>query len=94
MNLDTVIKQEAQSLIKSGAAAQAIDLLEKHLQQNDACDEAWLLLGNAYRKLENWKSAMDSYSKAMELNPESPARDAYNMIVDILNFYDIQRYNV
>lgn len=94
MNISADIKKQAQELIKVGASAQAVEVLKEYLQQNTECDEAWLLLGNAYRKSEDWKNAMDSYFKAMEINPESPAKDAYNMIVDILNFYDIQRYNV
>lgn len=94
MNISTEIKQKTQELIKAGSLAKAVEVLTEHLQQNEECDEAWFMLGNAYRKSEDWKNAMDSYAKAMEINPESPAKDAYNMIVEILNFYDIQRYNV
>lgn len=85
---------EIKQLIKDGCTAQALEFLEKHLNANPNDDEAWFLLGNAYRKTENWKGAMDAYYKAYEINPDSPARDAYEHIVQILNFYDIQRFNV
>lgn len=85
---------EIKQLIKDGCTAQALEFLERHLNANPNDDEAWFLLGNAHRKQENWKDAMDAYTKATELNPDSPARNTYEQIVQILNFYDIQRYNV
>ena len=94
MKISTEIKQQALELIKAGSLEKVVEVLKEYLKQNEGCDEAWLMLGNAYRRSEDWKNAMDSYAKAMEINPESPAKDAYNMIVEILNFYDIQRYNV
>ncbi len=89
MNLQNIKQQ-----IQSGSLAEAIEALNKYISEHPESDEAWLLLGNAYRKQENWKEAMDAYFKASELNPDSPARDAYDHIVQILNFYDIQRFNV
>ncbi len=86
--------QNIKQLIQSGSIAEAIEALNQYIKENHNSDEAWLLLGNAYRKQENWKDAMDAYTKATELNPDSPARHAYEQIVQILNFYDIQRYNV
>lgn len=86
--------QNIKQLIQSGSLAEAIEALNKYISEQPESDEAWLLLGNAYRKTENWKEAMDAYYKAYEINPDSPARDAYEHIVQILNFYDIQRYNV
>ena len=89
MNLQNIKQQ-----IQSGSIAEAIEALNQYIKENPNSDEAWLLLGNAYRKQENWKDAMDAYTKATELNPDSPARDAYEHIVQILNSYDIQRFNV
>ena len=89
MNLQNIKQQ-----IQSGSLAEAIEALNQYIKETPNSDEAWLLLGNAYRKTENWKEAMDAYYKAYEINPDSPARDAYEHIVQILNFYDIQRFNV
>lgn len=55
--------------------------------------EAFYLLGNAYRKQGDWQGALNSYQEAISRNPESPAVEARNMIMDILNFYNKDMYN-
>lgn len=55
--------------------------------------EAYYLLGNAYRKEGNWQGALNQYQEAIALNPESPARNAYDMVMDILNFYNKDMFN-
>ena len=37
--------------------------------------------------------ALNNYLEAMERNPESPAAHAYQMTMDILNFYNKDMYN-
>ena len=49
--------------------------------------------GNAYRKQGLWHEAMNSYTKAIELNPDSPAATARQMLDDIMNFYCKDMYN-
>ncbi len=88
------LKQHITSLIDGGNVAVAIEELEAYLLTSGNDDEAYMLLGNAYRKGENWEKAMNAYSRAVDINPNSPAKDAYNMILQILNFYDTDRYNV
>lgn len=44
-------------------------------------------LGNEYRRRGDWKHAIDNYLEAIELDPQSPAVEAKQMIDDILNFY-------
>ena len=56
-------------------------------------DEAYYLRGNAYRKQGNWQQALNNYQYAIDLNPESPAQHAYQMAMDILNFYNKDMYN-
>lgn len=90
----TGFKNHINALLSGGNADDAIKALEAYLQTSGNDDEAYLLLGNAYRKCENWEKAMNAYARASELNPDSPAKDAYNMILQILNFYDTDRYNV
>ncbi len=80
-------------LIYEGKTAEAISLLDGHLQQHPADDEAWLLRGNAYRKLGDNRQALNNYLRAVELNPDSPARQAHDMLMDILNFYHTDLYN-
>ena len=49
--------------------------------------------GNAYRKQGNWQEAINCYLKAIELDPESPAVEAKQMLDDIMNFYHKDYYN-
>ena len=37
--------------------------------------------------------ALNNYQKAIDLNPESPAADARQMVIDILNFFNKDMYN-
>lgn len=50
-------------------------------------------LGNEYRRRGDWKHAIDNYLEAIELDPQSPAVEAKQMIYDILNFYCKDIYN-
>ena len=43
--------------------------------------------------MANWRLALNSYSEAMELNPASPAKDAYDSVMEILEFYNHDLYN-
>ncbi len=79
--------------IFQGRIDEAIHLLDKYIQDHENPDEAYYLLGNAYRKKGDMRQALNNYLRAMEINPGSPAVQAYNMLIDILNFYDKDRYN-
>jgi len=75
-------------LINQGNIDKAIQELERFLQTNDTeKDDAYYLLGNAYRKLGDWQKALNNYQFAIELNPQSPALQARKMVMDIMNFY-------
>ena len=81
-------------LIQEGKLDLAINQLERQIQQGTSYDdELYYLLGNAYRKQGNWQLALNNYLEAMERNPESPAVHAYQMTMDILNFYNKDMYN-
>lgn len=49
--------------------------------------------GNAYRKQGSFHEAINCYIKAIELNPDSPAVEAKQMLDDIMNFYCKDMYN-
>lgn len=55
--------------------------------------EEWYQKGNEYRRLSDWKHAIDCYLEAIELDPDSPAVEAKRMLDDILNFYNKDAYN-
>lgn len=55
--------------------------------------EDWYNKGNKYRKQSNWQQAINCYMEAIELDPDSPAVEAKQMLEDILNFYNKDAYN-
>ena len=79
--------------IRTGELETAIEELSQYIQCNPTEDEPYYLLGNAYRKQGNWQMALNNYLEAMERNPESPAVQAHQMMMDILNFYNKDMYN-
>lgn len=80
-------------LIREGQLETAIEELSQYIQTNPTDDEPYYLLGNAYRKQGNWQLALNNYLEAIERNPESPAVQAHQMMMDILNFYNKDMYN-
>lgn len=82
-------------LISQGDVTKAIELLDEYLAAYapNQQDEAFYLRGNAYRKQGNWQQALNNYQYAIDLNPDSPAREAHRMVMDILNFYNKDMYN-
>ena len=53
----------------------------------------WYQKGNGYRQRGDWKHALDCYMEAIELDPQSPAVVAKEMLENILNFYNKDAYN-
>lgn len=80
-------------LIYEGRTDEAICLLDEYIKKSSSSDEAYYLRGNAYRKKGNFQQALNNYLTAMELNPDSPARQAHDALINILNFYHKDMYN-
>ncbi|MCR5078064.1 MAG: tetratricopeptide repeat protein [Prevotella sp.] len=55
--------------------------------------EEYFQLGNECRKKGDWQHALNNYMEAIELNPDSPAVEAKEMLENILNFYNKDAYN-
>ena len=49
--------------------------------------------GNRQRKQQNWSLALNAYEQATALDPDSPARAARQMLMDIMEFYCKDLYN-
>lgn len=80
--------------IDSGEIEEALRLLDElHAAQTVEPDVIFYLRGNAYRKKGDWQGALNNYLEAIALNPESPAVQARQMIMDILEFYNKDMYN-
>lgn len=80
-------------LISGGNIQEALRLLDDYLVHHKDSEEAWFLRGNAYRKIGETRLAINSYLEAIALNPQSPAQEAYNMMIKILDFYNKDMYN-
>ena len=80
-------------LIYEGRLDEAISLLDLYIEEYPADDEAWYLRGNAYRKKEDFRQALNNYLKAIELNPESPAAEAHDLLIRILDYNNNDIYN-
>ena len=87
------VLNEINDLIQNNNIEQAITALSSFIAYNQSCDEAYFLLGNAYCKKNAWREALNAYSQAMELNPDGPARMAYDHIIEILDFFHHDLYN-
>ena len=80
-------------LLNNNNTDKAIELLSLAIANNPHCDEAYVLLGNAHCKKNDWQQAMNAYCQAIELNPESPAVMAYKHLQEIMDFFNHDLYN-
>lgn len=87
--------ETARELLKADKPQQAIALLDTLLadEQDENKDEAYYLRGNAYRRSENWREAINNYTRAVELNPSSPALAMRSSCIEILNFFNKDMFN-
>lgn len=85
---------ECKRLLQEGEIEAVIKKIDILISSGEhPADELYYLKGNAYRKQQNWQQAINCYSEAVSINPESPAREARTMLLDILNFYHKDLYN-
>ncbi len=83
----------AERLLEEGHIDEAIAALEELLASDNANERAYYILGNAHRKRGDWQKAINNYLSALEINPESPAKNALEIANDILSFYNKDMYN-
>ena len=88
------MKQRITALLDAHKADEAIRLLQDFQAGGGAMDdELFYLLGNAWRKKGNWQMAMNNYLEAININPDSPAKQALDIANEILAFYNKDMYN-
>ena len=87
--------EKAKALLDENKIQEAIAFLESLVADSSTenKDVAYYVLGNAYRRGNNWQDAINSYSRAVELNPESPAKEMRANCIKILDFYNKDMYN-
>ena len=81
------------SLLDNNQPDAAIDLLLSIINNNNECEETYFLLGNAYSKKNQWRDAISSYCKAIDINPNSKAKIALTRLQEIMEFYNHDLYN-
>lgn len=92
--LMNTILENIKTMIKDGKIEEAKTALNRVIAENkEYSDIAYYLLGNACRKLGDWQGALNNYQTAIDINPDSPAKDAREMMMDILNFYNKDMFN-
>ncbi len=86
--------EELEKILYERGAEEAIAEANSYIASSAAdLDGAYYILGNAYRKKGDWQGAINNYLRAMEINPNSPAKQAYQMANDILDFFNKDMYN-
>lgn len=85
--------EEIKQMLAQSRVEDAVTSLSELIANNADDDQAHYLLGNAYAALGNWGKALTSYCRAMEINPDSPAAEAYRRAQEILDFYCHDLYN-
>lgn len=85
----------AKELLNSDKITEAIELLNRLIEDEDAHlkDEAYYVRGNAFRRGNNWREAINDYSRAIELNPDSPALAMRQGCIEILDFFNKDMFN-
>ncbi|MBR5074257.1 MAG: tetratricopeptide repeat protein [Bacteroidales bacterium] len=86
--------QDLEVILRDEGADRAIAEAKNYISsQKEDLDFAYYILGNAYRKKGDWQGAINNYLEAMAINPDSPAKQAYEMANDILDFFNKDMYN-
>ncbi len=84
---------DIKKMIADGEIDEAIAQLDQYLLEHPDADEAYFLRGNAYSKKNDFKQALNNYLSALDINPESPAKQAHAMLMRIMAFYNKDMYN-
>ncbi|MDR2064106.1 MAG: tetratricopeptide repeat protein [Prevotellaceae bacterium] len=71
----------------------SLALLNEYIVQNPSDDSAYYLRGNIYRKMNLFGDALNDYRKALELNSQSRAAVAIEILNEILEFRNTDLLN-
>jgi tetratricopeptide (TPR) repeat protein len=71
----------------------SLALLNEYIAENPADDNAYYLRGNIYRKMNLFGDALNDYRKALELNSQSRAAIAIEILNEILEFRNTDLLN-
>ena len=71
-------------LIAENNLEKALAYIDEWLSNHSKDDKAYYLKGLVFWKQGNWKLTIENYLKAIEINPDSPAKQAYEMVMNRL----------
>lgn len=80
--------QKINELITQNRIKDAINELTDFIYLHQDCDEAYFLRGKLFWRLGDKRRAMNDYTYAVQLNPESPATRALENAKDIQSFFN------
>ena len=88
MDYDSIEK-----LIDEGLLATALAHITENLESNPQDARMHLLHGKLMMKESRWGDAISCFLKAEAIEPDGPAREAREMLTDIMDFYNKDMYN-
>lgn len=77
---------EMTAWMDQGRTEEAMASIRDRMEMCPHDDLLFYLMGNAYRRFSDWQHALECYAQAVDLNPQSPARNAQEMIQRILEY--------
>ena len=80
-------------LIAENNLEKALAYIDEWLSNHSKDDMAYYMIGLVFWNHGNWKLTIENYLKAIEINPDSPAKQAYEMVMNIINFSNPDLYN-
>lgn len=87
-------QNETDKMPRNRAGDENIARLQRLIRAAAApADLLYYQLGNAYRKRGDFAEALNCYLEALSINPDSPAAEAYRMLVGIMEYYHKDYYN-
>lgn len=85
--------QKINELISHNRISEAINLINDTLDSEPQNDAAWFWRGKLHWRMGNRRQAINDYTKAVDINPNSPAQRAIELGQDIDNFFNPDIFN-
>lgn len=85
--------QKINELISHNRISEAINLINDTLDSEPQNESAWFWRGKLHWRMGNRRQAINDYTKAVEINPNSPAKRAIELAQDIDNFFNPDVFN-
>lgn len=83
-----MLPEKIMTLINDGNTAEAIKLLSRYVSEQVDDDFAYYVMGRLYWQQGNHAEAVNSYRRAIAINPDSKARHALEMATDVFDFFN------